>query len=219
MKRKLHEIEEEDELDVQIQTYTGPNLSQAKEILKFYSNYVFSSVIQALSSRARTSTLPAIPTTVNSILKFNNVHLCNVKMYTTNRLLPEPVIGWISDSKQNAELYINEDQFYEYCARSSLGYVSWSPMIDFSQVLGPYEPKVSLSIVKCAVLCDHVAQHLLSEYYNTFVLDSDPHTGYLKEGCTFASMLKISKIIAPTEQKNTSTYGLLGDMANFNFTL
>lgn len=225
MKRKLNDIEKEDAntptdavetLDVSIQTYRGPNLTEVRDNLQFYANYILSSVLQSLSFRSsRISTIPAIPSTVQCILKYNNIHLCQVKMYTTYRLLPEPIVGWITDDKQNAELYINEEQFNEYCVRVSLGYVTWSPAIDFSSVVS--DIKVPLSVIKCAVLCDHVAQHLIYEYYNNLSLDADPHTFYNREGTTFSSMLKISKLITPTENKSNTKYNI--SLPNFNFPM
>lgn len=181
--------------------------------LRRYSELVFSSIVQNNYGEW----YKIAPTVINEILKFNNIHLKKVTAQTTDIQMYEPMMP-VYPSLDELIIFVNLDMFNDYCVARNMGNVSWNPGTIYMSKLNTTKttPIITLAMVKCAVMCDHVAQHAIHDYYNSNTLEcEDPHESYTDYGFTFASVFDIEAICNKSKDLSNVSLNLFNDPVPF----
>lgn len=157
----------------------------------------------------------AMPIVVSNILKYNNVQFATVDMYKTNVNIPEPLWFKYRLDKRHLILYLNECMYNDYCTTTTSTDVPvvWSCGHVPVDKYNPYRAHPDVSEldpakIKCAMVCDHVAQHIIHRYYNDAPLlaSADLHErGWTRCGTTLHSMLDIEIVENPCGERNVGT--------------
>ena len=173
----------------------------------------------------------AIPSIVNNILKYNNIMFEDVTMSDTKLYIPEPLWYDIDIQNRHLHLYLNQEMYNMFCTKMSDTPVT---MISGIVPLERYNPltvhkalkTLDSAMINCAVVCDHVAQHIISELYENIDERSmksdgaDIHERYNRYGTTLHSMLDITLIGNQVQETNqTSNFlTMLGCNNNSNLS-
>jgi len=140
--------------------------------------------------------LHTIPTVVSNILRYNNVFFSMVLCRKTRVVMYEPIWYDYDLSTRSLELYVNERHYNDYCLMSDDMNITWCNgqlRVDhynpYKQVegIGP----IDQAQIRCAVACDHVAQHILHELNGRPHASDDLHDGWTRYGTTLHSMFDI----------------------------
>ena len=144
----------------------------------------------------------AIPTIVQDVLAYNNVYFNVVRLFTVAQELPEITAYRIDVPNNRLELFVNVMQYNEFCNNASEN----CPVTVSDGVvnLEKYNPARSAcretldaACINCAVMCDHVAQHIINEIYTAanndlMPIGRDIHYRYTTYGTTLHSMFDIT---------------------------
>lgn len=172
--------------------------------IRNYIDILFSSVM--LQSRHVIQTMPkadstyAIPGVVVSILQYNNVEFRTVKYVITSVDLPEPVWYTIDVPRNELILYINDGMYGAFCSKNNVLNVNFTsgiiplelhnPLVDVAVGI-----PIDWSMIHCAIVADHVAQHILSDIFGKLkVRNADIHENFANHGTTLHSMFRIEQI-------------------------
>lgn len=153
-----------------------------------------------------------IPCIVDAMLKYNNIHFQSVIMKETKSFMLDKILWYDIDLKKGAlTLAINNDEalsFLEsgiqrpvFYTNGQINVSQFNPFEnhDVQQILDKNNNK--LLILRCIVLCDHVAQHIILEMNN--VDQFEIHDRFNEIGMTLHSMLSVTRVVQ--SQKPTST--------------
>lgn len=198
----------------------GPDRSAVGQVqpeiafyVRSYLDVLLGSVVlekMYLSSSARTlSSEFAVPTAVHNILKYNNIMFSKVTMSVTKIAIPEPVWYDIDVADNRLHLYMNQAMYDDACRRSAEHAVV---MADGVIPLENYDPietvpgsHIDPAVVKCAVICDHVAQHIISDVLGPRKPDgAHIHDNYTNVGTTLHSMLDVVELGTQTRNHRES---------------
>lgn len=113
--------------------------------------------------------IKAIPETVSTILRFNNIHFSNIFLHHSEiNIIPEPLWYYIDITNSILHLFIDIRMYNDYCLKENLMHIIWPhgkihlENLNSNVTSGKSTP--TKSQIKCAVICDHVAQHIIYEY-------------------------------------------------------
>lgn len=116
--------------------------------------------------------LRAIPNVVGEILEYNNVYFERIDMIQSqDPYVPEPIWYTVNLRDNSLRLHLNRTLYKRYCSRAPIDRpVTIIPCripLDELDPSRPTEdlPQIDRAVVFCAVLCDHVAQHVLSHIH------------------------------------------------------
>lgn len=181
--------------------------------VRSYLDELFGTIM--LQVKESDSCFDAIPIVVSNILKYNNIQFATVDMYKTSVSIPEPLWFKFELDKRHLILYLNEIMYNDYCTTTTPTEVSvvWSCGHVPVDKYNPYRshPEVSeldTAKIKCAVACDHVAQHIIHRYYNDTPLlaNTELHEGgWTRCGTTLHSMLDIEIVENPCGDQRGGT--------------
>lgn len=159
----------------------------------------------------------AIPVVVKAVLNYNNIQFATIDLYKTGVPIPEPLWFKFELEHKRLILYLNESMYNDYCTTTSTSDVPvvWSSGHVMVDKYNPYcaHPEVSElddAKIKCAIVCDHVSQHIIHRYYNEtpLVADTELHEGgWTRFGTTLHSMLSIEIVEIPCRDNHGSTGG------------
>lgn len=181
--------------------------------IRAYLDELFGTIM--LQVKESNSCFDAIPVVVNSILKYNNIQFETVDMINTRINTPEPLWFKFEIDKRHLTLYLNENMYNDYCTNnvSASVPVVWSCGHIAVENYNPYRshPEVSdldTAKIKCALVCDHVAQHIIHRYYKytPLLTSAELHDdGWTKIGTTLHSMLDIEIVESPLHDQYRGT--------------
>lgn len=172
--------------------------------IRTYLDVLLSSVLIEkinLAARNKHQSELAIPNVVDNILRYNNIAFSTVRMSTTNIALPEPLWYEIDVLNNRLQLYIYQPMYDSFCMT-----LSDHPVILSSGIvpLDRYDPPehcpianstVDSATINCAVVCDHLAQHVISEVLGPRKAEgASIHDRYNERGCTLHSMFDITML-------------------------
>lgn len=169
--------------------------------VRAYLDALFGGIM--LQASVVSDNLRAIPTVVSVALGYNNIYFKNVEMRKTNVIMPEPI--WYSiDLADNAlTLYVDESMYNEYCSVLSDVPVTWcggALRVDRYNPLKTDRRLVSemdSAKIKCAVACDHVAQHIIHELMNPDYSErAELHENWTRYGTTLHSMIDLELVLS-----------------------
>lgn len=191
--------------------------------VRAYLDELFGTIM--LQVRESNDSVAAIPIVVHNILRYNNIHFDDVELYVTPVALPEPLWFTYEVAKSRLSLFLNETMYKDYCADNSCSDVPvvWSGGHALVDRYNPYgsHPEVSeleTAKIKCALVCDHVAQHIIHRYYYHDGGDDDDgppptantglHEGrWTRHGVTLHSMLDIEIVESPCGERRQQQHG------------
>lgn len=167
-----------------------------------YLDVLFNSaIVEAMRAKEVVS---AIPTIVRNILAYNNILFRHVEMRkTTCDRIVEPLWFSYSVNENRLTLYLHYERYQEYVVQRTNVPVIWP---DGSLRVDRYNPHsvpgsmssmiIEPSIVMCAVVCDHVAQHIIHSIFNEERKrggndQATLHENWTRHGTTLHSMLSL----------------------------
>lgn len=182
--------------------------------IRAYLDVLLSSVLIEkinLAARNKHQSELAIPNVVDNILRYNNIAFSVVRMSTTNIALPEPLWYEIDVINNRLQLYIYQPMYDSFCMT-----LSDHPVILSSGIvpLDRYDPPehcpianstVDSATINCAVVCDHLAQHVISEVLGPRKAEgASIHERYNERGCTLHSMFDITVLGTGSNSSNNN---------------
>lgn len=207
--------------------------------IRSYMNILIGSVLiesERMKLNGQTNSLCAIPGIVANILNYNNVTFRTIKYCFTKILLCEPVWFHFDIEKNELILFIYEPLYDTLCSKItalpvtlSSGLLNLEKFNNSETIINNARSSTSLTtflktndefstrsthyraIFNCAIVADHVAQHILYEIFNDSCVDRkncNLHDNYNSVGTTLHSMFEISavsKTKKTTEEKNYFT--------------
>lgn len=169
-------------------------------------------LISGNSTESNKSSISAVPGVVSAILAYNNIEFKTVALAKTTVDIFEPIWYTYNVRQSKLILYINEYMYDAFCIKNGDSHVLFTNGIVPIERYNPYEtnknvPSVNLAIVHCAILCDHVTQHILDELFasadDTTANCADLHEGFGKHGTTLHSMFHLESVRIPTPRTQT----------------
>lgn len=191
--------------------------------IRSYLDVLFGSVIQEaiiLSTKGYRNSEYAIPTTVSNILKYNNIMFTRVTMSSTLIELPEPLWYDMNIANSHLHLYLYRPLYDSFCSKLSDHPVIISsgiiPLENYNPLASnPNIQKIDSATINCAVICDHLAQHIISDVLNPEKPDgADIHEKYNLHGTTLHSMLDITCIGTQLSKEENSNFITLTNRLN-----
>lgn len=190
---------------------------EASDVIAFrvraYLDELFGTIM--LQVKESNHCFDAIPVVVKAVLNYNNIQFTTIDLYKTGVHIPEPLWFKFELEKKRLILYLNESMYNEYCTATATPDVPvvWSSGHVMVDKYNPYcaQPEVSEvddAKIKCAVVCDHVAQHIIHRYYNETPLTANTELhegGWTRFGTTLHSMLNIEVVEIPCRDQHGST--------------
>lgn len=187
--------------------------------IRQYLDVLLNSVVlearfMALSSYDNSSL--AIPGVVSAILEYNNISFKTIKYCLTKLDLFEPVWYTYSIEKNELILFINEAMYSEYCSRNSKDAIIFTSGIIPIEIFNPYETNpnldsINLAMIHCAIVSDHVAQHIINDIYcKDKILCADIHDRFTEVGTTLHSMFYLEKTCSKIPKREYSNYLTIG---------
>lgn len=191
--------------------------------IRLYLNHLFGAMwlqVQSLALQNKLSSVYAIPGIVCAILEYNNLFFRTIKYTIVKRQLIEPIWYSYSISKNELKLYIDEYLYDEYCIKNGDKPVLFTSGVVPLQIFNLYKPEfnqeINLPMIHCALACDHVSQHIISDIMNpNKIACADIHENFTNIGTTLHSMFVIERIFTTVPKKeyhysyvsgNKSTY-------------
>lgn len=187
-----------------------------KNIRKYMDILLNSALLEAKyltsSEMNQANSMLAIPGVVSAILEYNNISFKTIKYCTTRIDLFESVWYTYNITKNELILYINEQMYTEFCSKNSNDPVIFTSGIIPIEIFNPYESNpnidsVSLPIIHCAIVSDHVAQHIISDLYcPDKVSCADIHDKFCDYGTTLHSMFHLEQTFVKMPTREYSNY-------------
>nr|AHW98245.1 GrBNV_gp13-like protein [Nilaparvata lugens endogenous nudivirus] len=191
--------------------YVQPTVEQPVDIGYYFRSYLdvlFNSVL--IESTHSQNSIASIPTVVRNILAYNNILFKTVEMRKTNcERVVEPIWFSYSVNESKLKLYVNQERYREYCSMRTDVPITWPSGNLHIERYNPYrvhkkvDGALDIAVQKCAIACDHVAQHIIhaimSETHNrhntTMVDRTTLHENWTKYGTTLHSMLALELVL------------------------
>lgn len=191
-----------DEIAFRIRTYLDVLLGATSiEKLRLATTmYNVSGIGSAANDREHRDSQYAIPNIVDAILKYNNIAFASVVLYRTKIELVEPI--WYDIDLPNNELRL----FVPANSRAFPRQITDYPVVMASGIVpveryNPHAPNpaidnIDIATIHCAVMCDHVAQHIIDELLDTEPKSegADIHDRFGRNGTTLHSMFDITSV-------------------------
>lgn len=164
-------------------------------------------------SQINKSSIAAVPGVVSAILAYNNIEFKTIALAKTTIDIFEPIWYTYNVRQSRLTLFINEFMYDEFCIKNGDSRVLFTNGIVPIEQYNPYEsnkhvPSINLAIVHCAILCDHVAQHILDDLLvprdDVTARCVDLHDSFGKHGTTLHSMFHLENIRIPTPRVQTT---------------
>lgn len=183
--------------------------------IRDYIDILFSSVTleatQIMMSNKRES-IRAIPGVVRAILEYNNISFSTITMSISKQILPEPIWYYYNVLKSTLNLFVCEQFYDDFCMRNSSNPVVFTSGMIPIESLNPFEtnptmPGVDLAMMHCAIACDHVAQHIISDLMIPNKSNgSGIHEKFTDDGTTLHSMFKLEHNGTPMSKNEYCNY-------------
>lgn len=158
------------------------------------------------SSYNRIDFVKIIPYIVQNILRYNNIVFKSIKLYVIPGDLHEPLWYKFSIIEKTLTLYMSKPIKDKFCMRSKkYPVISTSGIINLKE----FNPKYSAfkdddfnpqsqSIINCMILCDHLCQHIITEWMHKLNKESFPqsetlHYHFKKYGTTLHSIFDLTR--------------------------
>lgn len=197
------------------QNCTGEASQHVVQYIRNYIDMLFSSVaLEAMhltQSNQRESIL-AIPGIVSSILEYNNIMFNSVKFCKTKVDIPEPVWYMYSVSKNELILFFDEVFYDDFCMKVGDRPVTFTNGIIPIELMNPYETDpnfqtIDSAMIHCAIIADHVAQHIIIDLMGTNkILSADIHDRFTSCGTTLHSIFFIEQNSIPMPKQEYNNY-------------
>lgn len=180
---------------------TVPDIITRK--IRDYLDIIYGTVIAAASIACLNDVVPAIPFIVCNILRYNNIVFQKIEYYTTRINLYEPIDYLFDINESKLQLIINDSFFKLYLSKRKLTKVNYLSGNIPIEKYNPYKNLFNAAndgIVNAVVLADHVAQHIITDFYHKLHQIEIPptasmHCGFTKYGTTLHSMFDITETI------------------------
>lgn len=181
------------------------------EHVRNYLDIVFGTIV--LASNMHKSICNIVPYVVSNILRYNNIVFKTIKMYQSTIEIFEPL--WYSYKIDCSELSIfyyerSIDQFCEQMLSVPIIFTSGTMNIEkFNPYKSMYNEPIDTAMYKCAILSDHLAQHIITDIMRTLNNDHVPdvegiHYGFTKYGTTLHSMFDICEYKSKCANTNST---------------
>lgn len=193
--------------------------------LRSYLDVLFGAVtlekIRLVKTRNRRSEF-AVPNVVDSILRYNNIAFAEVEMCWLNGTqMVEPIWYDIDAFNNRLQLYLSQSMYDSFCAKQSDDPVTMASGLVPIENYNPYatSPEASgpldKATINCAIACDHVAQHIISDVLRPTRLSpgADLHERFAEVGCTLHSILDVTAV---SSKEAGQCLGLSNDGATRN---
>lgn len=186
---------------------------QVTKKIRRYIDLLYGTIAYEQLSRLRNDTansahiLTLVPNTVRAILDYNNIRFAGVLLKLTTVEIPE--ILWYDIDYPNRILYLYalKTMFENFCTTNNnydvMMETGFVPLEAYNPFSSPREVKITPALVKCAVMCDHLAQHVIDDVYrNSCSLDERSvisgngctlHYNWTKHGITLHSIFSITR--------------------------
>lgn len=183
--------------------------------VRAYMDVLFGSVLlesRRLAIADNFQSIDAVPRVVMEILAYNNVEFSRVTFHVTAEHLFEPIAYTMDLSSGTLALYANRAMYNEYCL-----YAAESPVIFMNGIcpinqhnpaeVDPSIGSINYAVIRCAIACDHVAQHILHDVLTP--PDVRPgqesrglHDDWTTVGTTLHSMFRIERTYSDFDRRN-----------------
>lgn len=189
-----------DEIAFRIRAYLDVLLGATSIEKLRLATTMYNGLGSAANDRAHRDSQYAIPNIVDAILKYNNIAFSSVVLYRTKIELVEPI--WYDIDLPNNELRL----FVSANSRAFPRQITDYPVVMASGIVpveryNPHAPNpaidnIDIATIHCAVMCDHVAQHIIDELLDTEPKSegADIHDRFGRCGTTLHSMFDITSV-------------------------
>lgn len=199
--------------------------------IRQYMDCLFGAVIlqaHAAAQRNNFMSYESVPGIVAEILSYNNIIFQDVSMIKTKLTLHEPIWYRIDIQRSSLTLYLDENLYDNMCMRLSDLPVSFDGGMISLDIFNPFRqnpilpPTISSAMISCAIMCDHVAQHIITDIFSCQdknslknLPDSHLHTEFTKYGTTMHSMFSIERNVMKRNRKEYANHLTFYDNTNF----
>lgn len=166
--------------------------------IREYLDCLFGTVLKAATScGSGVDTINIIPNVVAEILRFNNIEFLKITINYINGF-DEPIWFDIDISNTTLKLFVNEQMYEDFCNRKNsipVTFINHQPDIErFNPLSSEIDESIQQSLINCAIVCDHVATHIIDQIVNT-PDGSEPLHGltFGRDGYTLHSLLRVNK--------------------------
>lgn len=204
-------------------SFTNNGIGEASRDITFYIreyiDILFSSVMleaKNIVSKNLRESIYAIPGVVSAILEYNNISFKTILLSKTKISLHEPIWYYYNILKSELCLFVNERFYDNFCIKNGDKPVIFSGGVISIEMFNPYETNpiadnLDLAMIHCAIACDHVAQHIITDILieDKFPC-SDIHDKYVDAGTTLHSIFRIEQNNLPVPKTEYCNYLTLG---------
>ncbi|KAE9521744.1 hypothetical protein AGLY_017855 [Aphis glycines] len=206
------------------------------ENIRSYLDEVFGSLMHRLSEVSDSRVFMFMGSTVDAILRYNNIHFREVSVYEVKDEfnMPEPL--WFDFQSEmgvmdKLNVFINYDWYKSYISVNTDVPVIWqNGNVPIERLNAPdQDPRIApmdVAKIKCVVVCDHLAQHVIHRYTvdGPQLSNCDIHDSWTRHGATLHSFLDLTVIVnntGPNADRNgengiydnyANGYGILGSL-------
>lgn len=162
--------------------------------IRAYLDVIFGTL--AFEALRHSDNVSAIPTLVSNILKHNNIFFANVYLQKTQMYLHEPLWYMYDLNDRTLRLFVNEEMYNDYCLTNLDANVLWKSGEIRVDHYNPFKQNpefgaVDQAQIKCAIACDHVAQHIIHELNDEPLDTEEIHENWTNSGTTLHSMFDL----------------------------
>jgi len=176
------------------------------ENIRAYLDEVFGSLMHRLSEEIDPKVFLFIGSTVDCILRYNNIHFREVTVFEVKEdfNMPEPLwfdLDSVMGVLDKLNIFLNFEWYKTYISINTDVPVVWKngnvPIERFNtseqdSQIAPME----IAKIKCVVACDHLAQHVIHRYHidGPQLSNCDIHDSWTRHGTTLHSFLDLTII-------------------------
>lgn len=198
------------------------DLEHERKIRK-YLDVLFGATL-GLVAIGEMDSLAAVPAVVREILRYNNIEFSTI-VHINVIDFPEPI--WF-DVDQNYNggggkltLFVNEQMYEEVCRRNSnlpVTFIARQPDIEkFNPIEMEIDEPVQQAMINCAVICDHVATHIIEEIICTPDSSSPLHgPKFGRHGVTLHSLFALERFDEATPKRDQPLPIIIPNIFNNN---
>lgn len=186
--------------------------------IRDYMDILFSSImIEANLNCQRTrESIHAIPGVVNAILEYNNISFKTIELTKTTHRLFEPIVYYYDIINSKLNLFVNESMYDTFCMKNEERPVVYSGGVIPVEIFNPFATPptvtdIDSAMIHCAIICDHVAQHIISDIFDEKNPCADIHDNFTRMGTTLHSIFKLEQNSTPNSKLEYSNYLTLGN--------
>lgn len=206
---------------------------EVTENIRAYLDEVFGSLMHRLSEEIDPKVFLFIGSTVDCILRYNNIHFREVTVFEVKEEfnMPEPLwfdLDSVMGVLDKLNIFLNFEWYKTYISINTDVPVVWQngnvPIERFNtseqdSQIAPME----IAKIKCVVACDHLAQHVIHRYHidGPQLSNCDIHDSWTRHGTTLHSFLDLTIITnntlnspLPNDRYDHRGYGVLSSFMN-----